>query len=168
MGVREHKRQAERVGAVPFAVITTSDSKTLETDETGKLVKRFIVDAGHRVISHTVVRNDARAIRRAVKQAMAAGARCVVTTGGTGIGKKDVTIEAVTPLLDRVLPGFGELYRRFSYDEIGTAAMLSRAQLGVGRGRVVVNLPGSTGGAKVGMKDLLLPEIAHLLSVASR
>ena len=168
MGVHEHKHEAEKMGPVSFVVITTSDSKTLETDTTGKLVKQFILDAGHRVVSHTVVKNDVAAIRKAVEEALSGEAQCVITTGGTGVGKKDVTLEAVTPLFDKVLSGFGELYRHLSYDQIGPAAMLSRAQLGLVKGKVVVNIPGSSGGAEVGMKDLLLPEIAHLLNVASK
>lgn len=168
MGVHKHKHEAEGIGPVAFAIITTSDSKTLETDTTGKLVKQFVLDAGHKVVSHIVVRNDAAAIRRAVEEALAGEARCVLTTGGTGVGKKDVTLEAVTPLFEKTLAGFGELYRHLSYEQIGPAAMLSRAQLGVAQGKVVVNIPGSTGGAEVGMKDLLLPEIAHILSVASK
>ncbi|MEK7867281.1 MAG: MogA/MoaB family molybdenum cofactor biosynthesis protein [Planctomycetota bacterium] len=168
MGVHDHKHEAEKIGPIAFVVITTSDSKTLETDITGKLVKQFIVDAGHKVVSHSVVKNDAAAIRKAVEEALAGEAQCVITTGGTGVGKKDVTLEAVTPLFEKTLSGFGELYRHLSFDQIGPSAMLSRAQLGIVKGKVVVNIPGSSGGAEVGMKDLLLPEIAHILSVASK
>lgn len=168
MGVHDHKHEAEKVGPVSFVVITTSDSKTLETDTTGRLVKQFIESEGHKVVSHRIVKNDPAAIRKAVEDALAGEARCVVTTGGTGVGTRDVTLEAVAPLFDKTLPGFGELYRRLSFDQIGTAAMLSRAQLGIVKGKVVVSLPGSSGGAEVGMKNLLLPEIAHILSVAGK
>ncbi len=168
MGVHDHKHEAESIGPVRCAVITTSDSKTIETDVTGKLVKQFLVEAGHEVVSHAIVKNDGAAIRKAVEELLAGDVQCIITTGGTGVGRKDITIETVTPLLEKLLSGFGELYRHLSYDQIGPAAMLSRAQLGVVKGKIVVCIPGSSGGAEVGMKDLLLPEIAHILSVAGK
>jgi len=159
--VRAHRASAP--GALGCAVITVSDTRTLETDSGGALLVRLLEGDGHRVVSRAIVPDEVEAIRSAVADGLAAaGCRAVLLTGGTGVAPRDVTPEAVRPLLDRELPGFGELFRMLSYDEIGAAAMLSRALAGLVGDQVVVALPGSRGAIRTALEKLLLPELGHL------
>jgi len=162
-----HRRAApERVGV---CVITVSDTRTLETDTGGARVEELLVAAGHPVLARRIVPDDAGAIAEALRAALGRdGIDAVVLTGGTGIAPRDVTPEAVEPLLDRVVPGFGELFRMLSYQEIGSAAVLSRALAGLACGRVVFVLPGSRGAVQLAMEKLVLPEIGHLLGEARK
>jgi molybdenum cofactor biosynthesis protein B len=166
-GLREHRRAAaERVAT---AVVTVSDSRTLETDSGGALIAELLEGAGHPVASRAVARDEPEEIRRAVEEALARPeARAVIVTGGTGVAPRDVTPESVEPLLERAIPGFGELFRVLSYQEIGSAALLSRALAGLARGRVVFVLPGSRGGVRLAMEKLILPELGHLVAEAAK
>jgi molybdenum cofactor biosynthesis protein B len=160
--VHRHRREAPvRISA---AVITVSDTRTPETDSGGALVAGLLCEAGHSVVLRRVVKDEIDAIRAAVEEALGrADVRAVIVTGGTGIAPRDVTPDAVLPLLDRLLPGFGELFRMRSYEEIGPAAMLSRAFAGLRDGRVVFGLPGSRGAIRTAMSQLILPELGHLV-----
>jgi molybdenum cofactor biosynthesis protein B len=150
-------------------VITVSDTRTAETDSGGDLLAELLAAAGHPLVSREIVRDDAAQIRAAVERALAnPGCGAALLTGGTGASPRDVTPEAVRPLLERELPGFGELFRVLSYQEIGAAAMLSRAQMGLHAGRVVVSLPGSPNACRLALERLLLPELGHLVREASR
>lgn len=152
---------------VPVAVITVSDSRTLETDTGGALVAEFLSGAGHPVVSREIVRDEADEIRKALQAAVASDAvRAVIFTGGTGVAPRDVTPDSIEPQLDRVVPGFGELFRMLSYEDIGSAALLSRALAGLLSGRVVFVLPGSRGAVRLAMEKLVLPEIGHLAAEA--
>jgi molybdenum cofactor biosynthesis protein B len=152
---------------VPTAVVTVSDTRTLETDSGGALAAELLERAGHPVVSRTLVRDEPQAIAAALRELLARGAvRAVVLTGGTGIAPRDRTPEAVEPLLERVIPGFGELFRALSYQEIGSAALLSRALAGLAAGRVVFVLPGSRGAVRLALEKLVLPELAHLAGEA--
>jgi len=122
--VDEHKAHAPK--SVKVAVITISDTRTEATDESGKILKQLLLDAGHKILFLAVVKDEAKAIADAVEQASWT-CDAIVTNGGTGLSKRDVTIETLQPGLDKVLPGFGELFRVLSYRDIGSAAMLSRA-----------------------------------------
>jgi molybdenum cofactor biosynthesis protein B len=154
---------------VAAAVLTVSDTRTLETDAGGALVAELLAAAGHAVLSREVVRDDAGAIAAALRAELGrAGVDAVILTGGTGVAPRDVTPEAVLPLLERVVPGFGELFRALSYQEIGSAAILSRALAGLAAGRVVFVLPGSRGAVRLAMEKLVLPEIGHLLGEARK
>lgn len=154
----EHKAHAPV--SVSAFVITCSDTRDEKTDETGKLFRQMLEGAGHTIAGHRVVKDDEESIRRALDEAQAEGARAILLNGGTGIGRRDVTVEVVEPLLEKKLPGFGELFRMLSYEEIGSPAMMSRAVAGTFRGSVVFVLPGSPQAAKVAMK-LILPELGH-------
>jgi molybdenum cofactor biosynthesis protein B len=146
-------------------VVTVSDTRSLETDTGGALVVELLEAAGHPVAARRLVRDELEAIRAAVRDAVAAEAvHAVVVTGGTGVAPRDVTPEAVEPLLDRVVPGFGELFRMLSYEEIGAAALLSRALLGLAAGKPVFALPGSRGAIRTAMQRLVLPELGHLVA----
>ncbi len=163
--VEEHRAHAPK--SVKVAVITISDSRTEATDESGKILKQLLLDAGHKILYTAVVKDDAKAIAEAVEQASWT-CDAIVTNGGTGLGKRDVTIETLQPELEKVLPGFGELFRVLSYRDIGSAAMLSRAIAGVYKTRLLFCLPGSPAACLLAMKSLILPELGHAVGVMNR
>lgn len=162
-----HHHRKAAPDAVDVFVITVSDTRTRETDTGGGLVAELLEGAGHRVAGREIVADEPDAIARAVESAVAAeGIRAVVLTGGTGVAPRDVTPESVEPLLERVIPGFGELFRMLSYEDIGSAALLSRALAGLTRGRVVFVIPGSRGAVRLAFEKLILPELGHLVAEA--
>jgi molybdenum cofactor biosynthesis protein B len=146
-----------------------SDTRTLETDGGGARVVELLEAAGHALAGREIVPDDAGAIAAALRGALARdGVEAVVLTGGTGVSPRDVTPDAVEPLLERTLPGFGELFRWLSYQEVGSAALLSRALAGIAHGRVVFALPGSRAAVKLAMERLVLPELGHLIGEARK
>ena len=158
----EHKASAPR--AIGCWVLTISDSKTPETDTSGALIREMLGAAGHQVVGSQIVRDEPADVQRVIREACAnAAVQAVIMTGGTGITSRDSTFEAVEAMLDKRLPGFGELFRMLSYQEVGGAAMLSRAQMGVASGRIVVSLPGSPNACRLALEKLLLPELGHLV-----
>jgi len=164
-GHHHHRRAAP--GSVATVVVTVSDTRTPETDTGGALVAELLEGAGHEVLGRAIVADDAAAIAAALERALAVEeSRAVIFTGGTGIAPRDVTPDTIEPLLDRTIPGFGELFRQLSYEAIGSAAMLSRALGGVVGGRVVFVLPGSRGAVLLGLEKLILPELGHLAGEA--
>ena len=164
---RQHAHRRAAPSAVPTAVITVSDTRTLETDTGGALVVEQLEAAGHGVVSRVIVSDEPGRIAAALDEALARdGVRAVIVTGGTGVAPRDVTPESVEPLLERLVPGFGELFRALSYREIGSAALLSRALAGLARGRVVFVIPGSRGAVRLAMEKLILPELGHLAGEA--
>jgi molybdenum cofactor biosynthesis protein B len=166
-GLDEHRRSAP--ASLPVVVITVSDTRTLDDDAGGALCVALLEAAGHRVVGRALVPDDLDAIQKAVDDAiMRDDVRAVLLTGGTGIAPRDVTPEALEPLFDRVIPGFGELFRALSYQEIGAAAMLSRALAGTARGRLVVGLPGSRAAIRLALEKLVLPELGHLAAEAAK
>ena len=164
---REHKATAPT--SVGCYVLTVSDTKTPETDTSGALIRELLVAAGHRVTGSGIVRDEPVEVARLVRGACAEpGVQAVILTGGTGITSRDSTFEAVEALLDKRLPGFGELFRMLSFAEVGAAAMLSRAQMGIHARRIVVSLPGSPNACRLALERLLIPELGHLLREVSR
>ncbi len=162
-----HRRAAPE--AVATAIVTVSDTRTLETDTGGALVAELLADRGHPVSDRQIVPDEPEAIRHALVAALAVdGVRAVVFTGGTGIAPRDVTPDTLEPELDRIVPGFGELFRQLSYEEIGSAALLSRALAGLTQGRVVFVIPGSRGAVRLAMEKLILPELGHLAGEARK
>jgi molybdenum cofactor biosynthesis protein B len=162
-----HKAHAPR--SVSCFVLTISDTKTPDTDTSGALIRELLASSGHRVAGSAIVRDEPTEVQRVIQQATADPAvQTVILTGGTGITSRDSTFEAVETLLEKRLPGFGELFRMLSYQEIGPAAMLSRAQMGVYRGRIVVALPGSPNACRLALEKLLIPELGHLVREVSR
>jgi molybdenum cofactor biosynthesis protein B len=163
--------RAEASGRVArCAVVTVSDSRTEATDESGPLARRLLESGGHTVVESALLRNDESRVRQLVEQLVARDdIDVVILSGGTGLGSKDRTIEAIRPLLERELPGFGELFRSVSYDEqIGTAALLTRALAGTSGRTLVVSLPGSKAAVELALTRLLLPELSHLLREIQR
>lgn len=168
MVVGEHRSQAGRP-VLGFALLTVSDSRNERTDKGGELLGALVAGAGHRLTSRAWVPDEVEAIRVEVRGALASpGVDVVLVTGGTGLAPRDVTIEAVAPLFDREIPGFGELFRMLSFGEVGAAAMLSRASAGLVSGRAIFLLPGSPAALELALARLILPEIAHLLAQARR
>jgi molybdenum cofactor biosynthesis protein B len=165
--VHGHRHAARQTLAA--VVITVSDTRTLADDTGGALLVELLQAAGHRVADRRLVPDEVDAIREAIDAAvMRDDVQVVLLTGGTGIAARDVTPEALEPILDRVIPGFGELFRTLSYQEIGSAALLSRALAGTARGRVVAALPGSRAAIRLAVEKLLLPELPHLVAEAAR
>jgi len=164
---REHKATAPK--SVGCFVLTVSDTKNPETDTSGAVIRELLTTAGHRVAGSAIVRDEPAEVARLVRDACARDdVQTVILTGGTGITSRDSTYEAVEALLDKRLPGFGELFRMLSFQEIGAAAMLSRAQMGIHARRIVVSLPGSPNACRLALDKLLIPELGHLLREASR
>jgi molybdenum cofactor biosynthesis protein B len=152
--------------SVTVQVITVSDTRGPAEDKSGALLAELFRAAGHTVRDGVIVKDDAGAIRGAITAAEADDAvRAIVINGGTGVAKRDVTVETVTPLLEKVLPGFGfgEIFRQLSFAEIGAAAILSRAVAGTRGKRVVFALPGSSNAVRLAAEKLILPELVHLV-----
>jgi len=162
MSREEHRSKApEKVGC---AVLTVSDTRTQATDASGRLVRELLERAGHSVVAHQVVRDKITEIQAAL-HALGQDANCqaVLVTGGTGISPRDCTHEAVVGLLEKRLDGFGELFRLLSFEQIGPAAMLSRAVAGVLAGKAVFAMPGSPAAVRLAMTRLILPELGHVV-----
>jgi molybdenum cofactor biosynthesis protein B len=150
-------------------VLTVSDTRTAETDTGGAVIRELLASGGHTVVASQIVRDEPADVARVVREACAdARVQVVILTGGTGITSRDSTFEAVESLLDKRLPGFGELFRVLSYGEVGAAAMLSRAHMGIHARRVVVSLPGSPAACRLALEKLLLPELGHLVREVGR
>lgn len=160
MGHHEHRER--RGAAVVCALVTVSDTRTPATDESGRLMRERLEAAGHRVASAHIVPDEPERVRALLAELVAGDAEVVLLSGGTGITRRDRTYEAVSALLEKTLPGFGELFRQLSFQEIGAAAMLSRATAGVYRGRLVISMPGSTAAVRLAMDRLIVPELGHL------
>jgi len=167
MSVADHRRHAPV--SVACFVLTVSDSRTPETDTSGRAIAELLEAAGHRVTARELVRDEPADVTRLLRAQIAAGeARVLITTGGTGVTRRDSTYEAVTALLDKRLDGFGELFRMLSYQEIGAAAMLSRATAGVAGGCAIFMLPGSEHAVRLAMTKLILPELGHVVREIGR
>ena len=163
MGAADHHEKAGGESPARFSVLAVSDTRTLEDDDSGRAAEEILRGAGHVCEGREVVPNDPERISGAVVKA-ASRSDLVVTVGGTGPSVKDVTVEAIRPLLAKELPGFGELVRARSVAQIGTAGILSGALLGVAQaGALVVALPGSEGAIRLGLGEILVKELNHLL-----
>jgi molybdopterin adenylyltransferase len=163
----EHRSHAPR--AVGCFVLTISDSKTEETDTSGALIRELLGAAGHPVVGHAIVRDEPAQVAAVIQDGCAnPGVQVFILTGGTGITSRDSTFEAVEALLDKRITGFGELFRMLSYQEIGAAAMLSRAQAGVVQGRILFSLPGSPNACRLALEKLIMPELGHLVREVGR
>lgn len=162
MSVHEHKRNS---GSVSCMIVTISDTRTEVTDKSGALIREYLENTGHYVEVKEIVPDESDAIRNSIlKGCMNPAVDAVLTNGGTGISFRDVTIETVKKLLDKEIPGFGEIFRVLSYqDDIGSAAILSRAIAGVSNHTAVFSTPGSSGAVKLAMEKLIIPELSHVV-----
>ncbi len=154
-------RSSRAESPVACWVVTCSDSRTPTTDAGGPLAKRLLMGAGHSMLGSELIKDDAAEIVHALEHALAHGARCVVFTGGTGLGRRDVTVETLEPKFEKRLDGFGELFRSRSFQEVGSAAWLSRATAGVVQGALVFALPGNPKAVELALTRLILPELDH-------
>ena len=164
MGVKDHSEDAAReIGAARCHILTVSDSRTAKTDESGDAAASLLEKAGHKVVNRRIVENDLSKIVIAIKSAFD-GADLVLALGGTGISKRDVTVEAARGLIEKELPGFGEHFRALSVKEIGTAAILSRATLGAtSDGKLLAVTPGSPAAVRLALQEILIPQLKHFL-----
>jgi len=160
MSVAEHRKTP--AAEIRCAVLTISDTRTTETDTSGRAIVELLEAAGHRVAERAIVRDEPGDVHAWVS-AQLGRVDAIITTGGTGITSRDSTCEAIESLIDKRLAGFGELFRMLSFQEIGSAAMMSRATAGTVQGKVIFVLPGSEHAVRLGMSRLIVPELGHLV-----
>jgi molybdenum cofactor biosynthesis protein B len=162
MGVTDHHAQSASQGAVPIAVVTVSDTRTPDTDVSGQTIRDLATAAGHVVVDYRIVKDEPDQVLQVLDDFSAGLARIIIFNGGTGIGRRDRTFDVISKALEKTLPGFGEIFRLLSYQEIGPAAMLTRATAGVYHDKVIFSTPGSPHAVRLAMEKLILPEIQHL------
>jgi len=165
----KHKEGAPRYYKCAILTISTSKywnkqkSEVEIGDLSGEIAKEIVSNNGHEVVYYDILPDDRMKINEGITKALSSNAGFIITTGGTGLTKRDVTIEVVSELLEKELQGFGELFRRKSYEDIGTASILSRAIAGVKRQKAVFCLPGSPSAVRLALTDIIMPEIAHIM-----
>ncbi|MDA7977896.1 MAG: MogA/MoaB family molybdenum cofactor biosynthesis protein [Pirellulales bacterium] len=164
---QQHREQAPQ--QLSCAVVTVSDSRTLESDTGGKAIVDLLESSGHKVLRREIIPDEPEKMRELIQQlATTAGNDAVLMTGGTGVTSRDQTYETVSALLTKHIPGYGELFRQLSYAEIGPATMLSRATGGLIGNCVLLTMPGSPAGVRLAMEKIILPELPHLVREARR
>ena len=165
MSHQEHRDQAP--DRIRCAVITVSDTRTPDNDTSGQYMQEALTREGHAVSAYMIVKDEPEQIRQLIQHHMqATETDAVLLSGGTGLSSRDGTYEVVQGCLDKELSGFGELFRMLSYEEIGAAAMMSRATAGVAAATVIVSMPGSSAAVRLAMDKLILPELAHMTHIA--
>ncbi|WP_119072607.1 MogA/MoaB family molybdenum cofactor biosynthesis protein [Aggregatilinea lenta] len=158
----QHKQIAGQQGPVPVAIVTVSDTRTPDSDENATYLREQIEAAGHTVAGYRLIKDEADLVAGVLDELVEGPARIILFNGGTGISPRDRTYDALSRKLEKTLPGFGELFRMFSYDQVGAAAMLSRATAGVYRNTVVISTPGSPAAVRLAWEKLIAPELTHL------
>ena len=159
-----HKHRESAPDTVRVAILTISDTRTRETDTGGDIAEELLRDAGHEIVARRIVRDEVAGIRNNLVDLLASSdVDAVVTTGGTGISARDTTYEVVERMIEKRLEGFGEIFRMLSYEEIGAAAMMSRALAGAVGTKFVASLPGSRNAVRLAVEKLLVPELAHVV-----
>jgi len=167
MSVEEHKSKAPK--RVNLAIITVSDTRTEVDDLSGRAIADTMVKAGHSIVRRMIVKDEVEDIQKALRELIEDnGVQAVVMNGGTGISRRDVTLEAITPFQEKSIPGFGELFRALSYDEVGSAALMSRASAFVTEGKIVFCLPGSEKAVRLAVEKLIAPELGHMVWESQR
>ncbi len=147
------------------AVVTVSDTRTAKTDKSGQLIQQLLIAANHAVGAYAIIKDEPTQIQQQIESlGKSANLDAVIFNGGTGIAPRDTTYDAIEQLLEKTLPGFGELFRFLSYQEIGSRAIASRAVAGIYQNKLIFSLPGSSNAVRLGMEKLILPELAHLVS----
>ena len=161
MSSQEHKEKASSV-EINFSILTVSDTRDLSSDKSGTFLKNAIAGAGHYLIDHKVVKDEPTEILDFINEA-SSKSNLIITTGGTGISTRDTTVDAVLSVLEVEVPGFGELFRALSYEEIGSAAILSRSTAGIFNETLIFCLPGSLNAVTLAANKIIIPEIRHLI-----
>jgi molybdenum cofactor biosynthesis protein B len=163
-----HKEKAAERGPISIAIVTVSDSRTPETDTNGQYLRAEIERLGHNIVAYHLVKDEAAQIAALLADLSASNAQILLFNGGTGISRRDTTYDVLSRSLEKTLPGFGELFRMLSWEQVGAAAMLSRATAGVYRGKVVISTPGSPAAVRLAWEKLIAPELQHLAWEVSR
>jgi molybdenum cofactor biosynthesis protein B len=162
MGAAAH-REAAGHGPVTLGLVTVSDSRTPETDDNGHYLREQFTTLGHVIADYAIVRDEPDQVARVLERMVALpGMQIVIFNGGTGISPRDTTYDVIVAKLEKTLPGFGEIFRMLSFEQVGAAAMLSRATAGVYRGKFIISIPGSPKAVKLALERLILPELNHL------
>ena len=161
----EHRQAAEeKFDAIRLAVVTISDTRTEESDKSGKLMRELLAGEGHEVVDYAILRDEPDLIRdHVVRLCLRDDVEAILTNGGTGIAPRDGTYETIKDIIERPLPGFGELFRMLSWDQVGAASMLSRAIGGLRGTTLIFSMPGSSNAVEVAMTRLIIPELKHLV-----
>ncbi len=163
MAYEAHKHDAESIVA-RCAIITLSDTRTEQTDKSGQLIRQLLTDSGQLVANYKIIPDDPAQLEKLLANFLAdAAIDVILTTGGTGISRRDQTISVIEKSLTQTLSGFGELFRMLSYEQIGSGAMLSRAIGGIAKDKLIFAMPGSTKAVEMAMSKLILPELSHLI-----
>jgi molybdopterin adenylyltransferase len=163
MSVEEHKAKGKR--SINCFVITVSDTRDETTDTSGQLIKSLLVNENHQLAGYRIVKDEPEQIETLLRDVLRQDAvETIIVNGGTGISPRDGTYEVIVKLLEKRLDGFGEIFRYLSYQDIGSAAIMSRAVAGSCRGKVLISLPGSKGAVGLAMEKLILPELRHMVS----
>ena len=161
MSIQEHKKESTPLYVM---VVTVSDTRTEQTDKSGRKMIELLETSHHHVANYEIVKDDQEAIEEALfKGCLDPRVQVILLNGGTGLSNRDVTFEIVERVIERPIPGFGEIFRMLSYEEIGSPAMLSRATAGIARKTVIFSVPGSTGAVSLAMEKLILPEMGHIV-----
>ena len=164
-----HEHRAASPTQIRCYVLTVSDTRTEENDTGGRLLRELLIGEGHEVVGHAIVPDEPATLSGAIEEQLNAEVvQAVITTGGTGISRRDGTFEVVSTLIEKRIDGFGELFRALSFEEIGPSAILSRACAGTARGKILISLPGSKNAVRLGMTKLVLPELGHFVREVTR
>ena len=167
MGYKEHKEKAPK--SVSCAILTISDTRTELDDDSGKMIRQKLIDSGHHITSYCILKDEADPIEKKIHELLREEElQVIIANGGTGVSRRDITVETIYPILEKKLDGFGELFRSFTYQEIGTGSIMSRAIAGVARSKVIICLPGSPAATNLAMDKIILPEIGHMVREATR
>ena len=162
MGAEDHREKAGK-GAVTVAIVTVSDTRTAETDQNRQYIEKRMVELGHTVAAYRLIKDEPDQVAAVLEELTTMpGVQLVLFNGGTGISPRDTTYDVVSRYLHKTLPGFGELFRMLSWQEVGAAAMFSRATAGVYNNTLVFSMPGSPNAVVVALEKLIIPEINHL------
>lgn len=165
----EHEKAAQKIGVVKLDICIVSDSRTIDTDETGKWLKENIKAAdGIEAAKYNLIKNDAAVIKKVVCDFIDGGSHAIIISGGTGLSSKDITIEAITPLFTKTLNGFGEIFRLLSYEQIGVRAIMSRAACAAAGNKIIISLPGSKNAVRLAYEKIIKPQLHHLIYEATR
>jgi molybdenum cofactor biosynthesis protein B len=163
MAYQQHITSAKEIVA-RCAVITLSDTRTAETDTSGQTIRRLLAEGGHTVARYDLIKDDPALLTPLLESLLGdADVDAIITNGGTGVARRDQTVDVIARVIEQPLPGFGELFRMLSWQQIGSGALLSRATAGIARGKAIFALPGSAKAVELGMTQLILPEIRHVL-----
>ena len=158
----QHREAAAEQGPVKAAIVTVSDTRTPETDKNAVYLREQLANDGNSLTAYRIIKDEPDQVEAVLDEMAETDARVILFNGGTGIAPRDTTFDVLSRKLEKTLPGFGELFRVFSYDQVGAAAILSRATAGVYRGKVVISTPGSSAAVQLAWEKLIGPELQHL------